>query len=109
MQLSNTAPFCKNYTKLYFDAKHLEKGLNSVIFLKKVLFFIKKCPFYSPSPKLLQNISPISQLYVTLMDDFHKTFVLDFYNSFLKIELNCDKENVLILIHAIFKRRFCQT
>ena len=28
IQLSNTAPFCENYTKLYFDAKHLEKGLN---------------------------------------------------------------------------------
>ena len=26
--LSNAASFCKNYTKLYFDAKHLEKGLN---------------------------------------------------------------------------------
>ena len=24
---SGAAPFCKNYTKLYFDAKHLEKGL----------------------------------------------------------------------------------
>ena len=22
-----TGPFCKNYAKLYFDAKHLEKGL----------------------------------------------------------------------------------
>ena len=30
---SNTAPFCKNYAKLYFDAKHLEKGLNRVKFL----------------------------------------------------------------------------
>ena len=28
IQLSNAAPFCKNYAKLYFDAKHLEKGLN---------------------------------------------------------------------------------
>ena len=25
---SNAAPFCKNYAKFYFDAKHLEKGLN---------------------------------------------------------------------------------
>ena len=25
---SDTAPFCENYAKLYFDAKHLEKGLN---------------------------------------------------------------------------------
>ena len=27
-QLSNATPFCENYTKLYFDAKHLEKELN---------------------------------------------------------------------------------
>ena len=44
---SNTAPFCKNYAKLYFDAKHLEKGLNrggeifGTLFSKKVLFFQK--------------------------------------------------------------------
>ena len=25
---SDVFPFCKNYAKLYFDAKHLEKGLN---------------------------------------------------------------------------------
>ena len=25
---SDTAPFCENYAKLYFDAKHIEKGLN---------------------------------------------------------------------------------
>ena len=31
------------------------------------------------------------------MNDFDKTFVLAFYNSFLKLELNCDKENVVIL------------
>ena len=29
VQQSNAAPFCKNYAKLYFDAKPLEKGLNS--------------------------------------------------------------------------------
>ena len=28
VQLSNAAPFCESYAKLYFDAKHLEKGLN---------------------------------------------------------------------------------
>ena len=32
------------------------------------------------------------------MNDFDKTFVVVFNNSFLKIELNCDKdENMLIL------------
>ena len=25
---SDAAPFCENYAKLYFDAKHLKKGLN---------------------------------------------------------------------------------
>ena len=43
VRLSNTAPFCKNYAKLYFDAKHLEKGLNrdgifEAFFLKSALF-----------------------------------------------------------------------
>ena len=28
MRQSNAAPFRENYAKLYFDAKHLEKGLN---------------------------------------------------------------------------------
>ena len=27
VQQSGAAPFCENYAKLYFDAKHLEKGL----------------------------------------------------------------------------------
>ena len=31
------------------------------------------------------------------MNDFDATFVLAFYNSFMKIELNCDKENMIIL------------
>ena len=56
-RLSNAAPFCENYTKLYFDAKHLKKGLNrggrgvtffmsSVLFSKKVPFLtnIERCP-----------------------------------------------------------------
>ena len=28
VRLSNAGPFCQNYAKLYFDAKHLEKRLN---------------------------------------------------------------------------------
>ena len=28
------------------------------------------------------------------MNDFDKKCVLEFYNSFLKIELNCNKENI---------------
>ena len=48
--LSNAAPFCKNYIKLYFDAKHLQNGLNrdeggevsGALFSKKVPFLHKK-------------------------------------------------------------------
>ena len=47
VRLSNAASFCENYVKLYFDAKHLEKGLNrgggEVKFLGH--FFDKKVPF----------------------------------------------------------------
>ena len=38
------------------------------------------------------------------MNDFDKTFVLAYYNSFLKIELNCDKENILILNICSFQK-----
>ena len=48
VRLSNVASFCENYATLYFDAKHLEKGLNreaseifGAFFPKK-----KKCPFW---------------------------------------------------------------
>ena len=47
IQLSNAAPFCENYAKLYFDAKHLENRLNRGAvkfwgpFFKKVPFFHK--------------------------------------------------------------------
>ena len=55
VRLSNVASFCENYATLYFDAKHLEKGLNreaSEIFgaffskKKKVPFLanIERCP-----------------------------------------------------------------
>ena len=46
-------PLCKNYTNPYFDAKHLEKGLNSgrgkifgALFSKKLPFLanIERCP-----------------------------------------------------------------
>ena len=47
----------------------------------------------------------ISQLYVTLMNDFDKTFVLAFYKSFLKKEWNCDEENMLILNTCSFQKK----
>ena len=34
-------PFCKNYAKLYFDAKHLEKGLNWRVNILGSFFHIK--------------------------------------------------------------------
>ena len=43
-------------------------------------------------------------LYVTLMDNFDKIFGLTFHNSFLKIKLNCDKENMLISKKGSFQK-----
>ena len=31
------------------------------------------------------------------MNDFDKTFLFAFYSFFLKIKLNCDKENMIVL------------
>ena len=56
VRLLNAAPFCKNDAKLYFDAKHLKKGLDrdgrrgvkmfGALFFKKVPFLasIQRCP-----------------------------------------------------------------
>ena len=38
------------------------------------------------------------------MNDNDKTFLLAFYNSFLKIELNSDEENILILKYLQFSK-----
>ena len=47
------------------------------------------------------------------MNDFNKTFALAFCNSFLKRELYCAEENIIldknVIIHAVFKRRCCPT
>ena len=45
-QLLNAVPFCKSYAKLYFDAKHLENGLNSGVENFGPLFFLKNCTFW---------------------------------------------------------------
>ena len=42
IQQLDTAPFCENYTKLYFDAKCLEKGLNRGWWNFWWPFFLKK-------------------------------------------------------------------
>ena len=44
-------------------------------------------------------------MYVRLINDFDKTFVLAFYNSFLKIKLNCDKKNMSILNTCSFQKK----
>ena len=53
VQQTGAALFCENYAKLYFDAKHLEKGLNrgreifGSLFIKKrksILTNIGSCP-----------------------------------------------------------------
>ena len=44
-------------------------------------------------------------MYTTLISDFDKTFVLVFYNSFQKIELNCDKENIITLQTCCFQKK----
>ena len=43
---SNATPFCKYYAKLYFDPKHLEKGLNRVGVGAGVKFLV---PFFQKS------------------------------------------------------------
>ena len=47
----NAAPFYKNYTKLYFDAK---ERLNKGQLTFWCPFFIKKCPFL-PIPNIALN------------------------------------------------------
>ena len=43
-------------------------------------------------------------VYITLVNDFDKTFVLAFHNSFLKIEFNFDRENMAILNTCSFQK-----
>ena len=68
--LSNTAPFCENYAKFYFDAKHLEKGLNVgvgwALFSKNVPIFNKKVPFLANIegyPKFLEYALTVKLIY----------------------------------------------
>ena len=46
LDLYRIAPFYENYTKLYFDAKHLKKGLNRDRGKFLVPLFQKKCLFW---------------------------------------------------------------
>ena len=58
VQQSDSAPFCENYAKLYFDAKHLEKGLKNAHFDR-----YWKLPKFSRLDTVDHNI----QLYYLLM------------------------------------------
>ena len=40
-----------------------------------------------------------------LVNDFDKIFVLTFYNYFLEIELDCDKENMTVLNACSFRKK----
>ena len=59
---SNVAPFCKNDTKLYFDAKHLKKGLDRDGRRGGKIFgplLLKKVPFLTNMeryPKFLEYV-----------------------------------------------------
>ena len=44
VQQSDTALFCENYIWLYFDSKHLEKGLKRGEEIFGAIFFSKKVP-----------------------------------------------------------------
>ena len=39
-------------------------------------------------------------MYVTLMNAFDKKIVLAFNNSFLKIELSCDREKITLILNT---------
>ena len=45
VRLSNAELFCENYVKLYFDAKHVEKGLNRGVGEIFGALSSKKCSF----------------------------------------------------------------
>ena len=44
-------------------------------------------------------------MWLMLVKDFDKIFVLAFQKSFQKIELKCDKENMLILNACSFQKK----
>ena len=46
VQQLDAAPFCENYAKLYYDAKHLENGLIKGGEIYIALFFRRSAPFW---------------------------------------------------------------
>ena len=69
-----TVLFGKKYTKLYFDAKHLEKKMNreggvggegifGALFLKKCPFYMKKVPFLHQKGALFLKENALSGQY----------------------------------------------
>ena len=53
VQQLNAVPFYENYTELYFDAEHLEKGLNRGWWNFWCPFLKKKCLFWPISDTVL--------------------------------------------------------
>ena len=71
--LSNAAPFCKNYAKLYFGPKRFEMGLNGVVVEFLGPFFHKNVPFLTIiewSPKFLEYDLLIILLIFSLLITF---------------------------------------
>ena len=56
VRLLNTAPFCENYTKFYFDAKHSENGLNKGGGVKLLKLFFKNSALFHKNVSFLASI-----------------------------------------------------
>ena len=93
-------PLCKNYTNPYFDAKHLEKGLNRGRGKIFGALFSKNCPFWPISNAALnfQNMSCIH--YSQLAEGSHPPSSFLFDPSFLTL---CSSPQVNPLHISAFK------
>ena len=61
VRLSKAAPICKNFTKLYFDAIHLEKGFNRRVGVGVGGGGLKFwCPFFKKNKKKILANFPFS-------------------------------------------------
>ena len=65
----NVAAFCENYTKFYFDAKHLEKGLSRGR-VKFLGLFFQKSPFFHKEVPFLANMKHCRKVLEYVLDEF---------------------------------------
>ena len=78
----------------------------SSIFRVQVQYIIKLFRAQLGSPRFFKSKSNnFLKLNYKISHDFDKKFVLAFYNSFLKIILNCDNEDMLILDTCSFQQK----